>query len=374
MSKLASLLGGMTLNDLAKEVLSLQGRRGDTELAHVNKREAALLKAQGGSGDINPSTGMTEFYDGYDVDPYGGFPGGDTSAPEMQSVTSDAQQIPTVDVTQAPFQEQYGESIFGGQPTPSYGGGQTFTTPQEISGFRTAPQAAQPAAFSYQPFEVPGAETMRGMFPVTGGVAGAPSVTPVEQTMAEAQVPTEAQEPGIMDRLRAFEEWAKKNPQLARGIGAAVGGLPGMMASRRARQDAERTRAEMERMAAPIRQTGEQLLSAGQRGELTASQQQQIEAARAATRQDLARRGVTSGTAAQQAENRITELAQRFAQTNIDNGVRLIGAANSYNAQAIQMAYKMNADANALTQNYFTNLMRASGALPTETVTTTRTV
>ena len=160
---------------------------------------------------------------------------------------------------------------------------------------------------------------------------------------------------------------------LARSIGAAAAGLPGLAASRRARKDAERTRAEMERMAAPIRQTGEQLLSAGQRGELTASQQQQIEAARAATRQDLARRGVTSGTAAQQAENRITELAQRFAQTNIDNGVRLIGAANSYNAQAIQMAYKMNSDANAMTNSYFTNLMRAFGALPTEETVITRT-
>ena len=365
MSKLASLLGGMTLNDLAKEVLSLQGRRGDTELAHVNKREAALLKAQGGSGTINTNTGMPEFYDGYDVDPYGGFPGGDTSAPEMQPVSQDFQQIPTVDVTQAPLQDQYGQLNFAGQPTPSYGGGETFTTPQEISGFRVAPQAApQAAGYPYQQFETPGAETMRAMFPVTGGVAGAPSVTPVEQTMAESQAVPE-QEMGIMDRLKAFEKWAKDNPQLARSIGAAAGGLPGMMASRQARKDAERTRREMEPKAAPIRQTGEQLLAAGQRGELTAAQQQQIQAARAATRQDLARRGVTSGTAAQMAENRITELAQRFAQTNIDNGVRLIGAANSYDAAAIQMAYKMNADANALTQNYFNNLMRASGALPT---------
>ena len=374
MSKLASLLGGMTLNDLAKEVLSLQGRRGDTELAHVNKREAALLKSQGGSGTINTNTGMPEFYDGYDVDPFGGFPGGDVSTPDMQYVSQDYQQIPTVDVTQAPFQEQYGQSIFGGQPSPSYGGGETFTTPQEISGFRVAPQAApQASGYPFQQFETPGAETMRGMFPVTGGVGGAPSVTPVEQTMAEAQIPPEAQEPGIMDRLRAFEEWAKKNPQLARGLGAAVGGLPGMMASRKARKDAEQTRAEMERMAAPIRAAGEEQLAAGRRGELTASQQQQIQAARAAAKQDLTRRGVTSGTAAQMAENRITELAQRFAQTNIDNGVRLIGAANSYNAQAIQMAYKMNSDANAMTNSYFTNLMRAFGALPTEETVITRT-
>ena len=146
-----------------------------------------------------------------------------------------------------------------------------------------------------------------------------------------------------------------------------------MVQGARARKDAERTRREMEQMAAPIRAAGEQQLAAGQRGELTAPQQQQIQAARAAARQDLSRRGVTSGTAAQMAENRITEMAQRFAQTNIENGVRLIGAANSYSAAAIQQAYRMNQDANAMTQAYFQNLMRAFGALPTETVTTTRT-
>ena len=66
MSKLAALLGGMTLNDLAKEILASQGRRGDTELAHVNKKEAAILQDMGGSGSTNPQTGMTEYFDGMD--------------------------------------------------------------------------------------------------------------------------------------------------------------------------------------------------------------------------------------------------------------------------------------------------------------------
>ena len=44
------------LSDLAKE-----GRGGDTELAHVNPREKAMLKAMGGSGTINPNTGLREY-------------------------------------------------------------------------------------------------------------------------------------------------------------------------------------------------------------------------------------------------------------------------------------------------------------------------
>lgn len=40
------------------------GREGDTELAHVNPFEAKLLKAVGGSGTINPVTGLREYKGG----------------------------------------------------------------------------------------------------------------------------------------------------------------------------------------------------------------------------------------------------------------------------------------------------------------------
>lgn len=50
-------------NWLAKDLGKL-GREGDTELAHVNKWEANLLKAHGGSGTINPVTGLREYKGG----------------------------------------------------------------------------------------------------------------------------------------------------------------------------------------------------------------------------------------------------------------------------------------------------------------------
>ena len=43
-----------------------QGRFGDTELAHVNPEEEALLRSLGGSGTINPGTGLREYYSGAD--------------------------------------------------------------------------------------------------------------------------------------------------------------------------------------------------------------------------------------------------------------------------------------------------------------------
>jgi len=42
--------------------LASKGRYGDTMLAHVNPEEAALLKARGGAGTINPQTGLREFW------------------------------------------------------------------------------------------------------------------------------------------------------------------------------------------------------------------------------------------------------------------------------------------------------------------------
>ena len=38
--------------------IAAKGRMGDTTLAHINTEEAALLKAQGGSGTVNPATGL----------------------------------------------------------------------------------------------------------------------------------------------------------------------------------------------------------------------------------------------------------------------------------------------------------------------------
>ena len=50
-------------NWLAKDLGKL-GREGDTELAHVNTWEANLLRAHGGSGSINPTTGLREYKGG----------------------------------------------------------------------------------------------------------------------------------------------------------------------------------------------------------------------------------------------------------------------------------------------------------------------
>ena len=71
MATLAKLLQvEMGLPEMA-ERLAAAGRGKDSILAHINPREAKLLKAHGGSGKKNPRTGIVEF-DDYNEDPNAG--------------------------------------------------------------------------------------------------------------------------------------------------------------------------------------------------------------------------------------------------------------------------------------------------------------
>ena len=51
------------LKHLYKDIAA-EGRMGDTQLAHINDYESKLLKSVGGSGTINPATGLIEFLGG----------------------------------------------------------------------------------------------------------------------------------------------------------------------------------------------------------------------------------------------------------------------------------------------------------------------
>lgn len=59
MAPMAMAEGGLA--DMAKYLAS-KGRNGDSILAHITPSEARLLKSMGGSGTINPETGLPEFF------------------------------------------------------------------------------------------------------------------------------------------------------------------------------------------------------------------------------------------------------------------------------------------------------------------------
>jgi len=70
------------------EDISGKGIGGDTELAHVNKYEACVLRSLGGSGTINPSTNLTQYVGG------GGSSGGGGAPAQNTTSTVQKNEIP----------------------------------------------------------------------------------------------------------------------------------------------------------------------------------------------------------------------------------------------------------------------------------------
>ena len=95
-------------NWLAKDLGKL-GREGDTELAHVNTWEANLLKAHGGSGSINPATGLREYK--------GGGGGGST--------TETTQNIDPAILPYITYGLDEAKTLYGAD-SPEYYGGDTY--------------------------------------------------------------------------------------------------------------------------------------------------------------------------------------------------------------------------------------------------------
>jgi hypothetical protein len=58
--------GGANVAQLA-DMIRRFGRGEDKILAHITPEEAAMLKEAGGSGEINPMTGLPEFQEEDDV-------------------------------------------------------------------------------------------------------------------------------------------------------------------------------------------------------------------------------------------------------------------------------------------------------------------
>ena len=130
--------------------IAKHGREGDTELAHVNSYEVELLRLAGGSGTINPTTGLREFKGG----------GGQTQTTKSE-----------LDPTVRPFVE-YGLQEAKGlyqQAGPQYYPEATYVPASTAT--TSALQAAQQRATAGSPL-VPAAQAQQ-LATIQGGYLGA---------------------------------------------------------------------------------------------------------------------------------------------------------------------------------------------------------
>jgi hypothetical protein len=99
--------------------LAQQGRYGDTMLAHINPEEAGILKALGGSGTINPNTGLPEYFN-----PFKPIKKGLSKLDDvvLQPITGAVQDVvQAIDKATGPF-GQMAASYFGPVSAALYGG------------------------------------------------------------------------------------------------------------------------------------------------------------------------------------------------------------------------------------------------------------
>ena len=324
MAQLAALLR-TDLSRMAEEVRRA-GRGKDTMLAHITPKEAALLKARGGRGSINPDTGLPEF------------------APEDEFEYSYLPETYAQPAQLRQMQSQYQPANF-----PAEGEYGAPSTPIDMS--RALTETGAMPDYRQDLFPPIFSEAGAGI-----GDAGVAEIMAQRQRsgidtgagVAAATAPP--QEKSILQQLQA----GLRTPL---GYGA-LGALPAILQSRRAAGQAKGLQAELGKLGQEARTTGQQLVAQAKAGELPAAQQQALEAQRLAAMQNLQRRGVTDSTAMQQVENQLTRQKAAFIDQTLNEGMRLINVADQYTSQAIRAGYQADADAQKLLGSFFNNYMR----------------
>lgn len=326
--QLAALLGGgLDLKALA-EMLRRQGRGQDTILAHITPQEAALLKSRGGAGTMNPATGLPEFQQDDYGDDYSGVDLGVYSQPVSQPSIQSSDIMPTLET--------------GGEPvTPTYGTvAQRFEAPVEV------PSYAQDL---FPPVPSPSFTPQLPQMP--NDFVGPQQVRDFKQEAID-----QGAAPG-----RSFEDMLKTGAKQVLGTREGLAGLgtaAALFQARQAGQQARRMQQELSQIGAPNRALGQEMIARGQRGELTPVQMQQMAALDARQKQQLAQRGLTSGTAQQQQQARMQEMQQRGAQDLIDQGIKIAGIGDQYQAAAIRAGYAADQATRDMLNTTLTNLYR----------------
>lgn len=366
----ATIQDSSDLKQIAKQ-LAGKGRGGDSMLVHITPREAMMLKDAGGAGTINPDTGLMEFYDGgYDLMRYAGDPD-ITTGGYTRSMT---QSVPTPSVSDYVPSGRYDLMQFGGSPNVQTGGYQRPTyTPAggrtDLMNLGTGEFNPRTGGVTGQPTDVTGDFSLYGVRPGSQNLR-MPSAPGLRMTPeAAAAAPPAPYMPGAYTPVGEVQQALTREPSVAQRLKStltsprmienlALGGLqalPGIIASRNAARQGQRAREEMQAMAEPYRQRGQELLAQAQSGALSPAEQQQLQAMQARIAQGVAGRG---GVGAEQAQVQLEAFRQQILQNKYDLGLKVSGIADSIATGAIKAGLEADQYVSELTGNYFSNAMQ----------------
>lgn len=338
MTKLAKALktDGLSSLDLKglAQILKSYGRKNDKILAHISPREAEILKRYGGSGGINPDTGLHEFaeLDELSIAPP---PPTQTYTPELTATQQSSISAPQ---SFSPSQENLG---FGGYNT-GY-----FTGQEGVQSQASAQQA--PIVPTTAPLTVPGA-----------GQSG---------INAPPDQPPKTPEPSWWSKTQDSALKAIQDPSNLLKLGLGGGTLAlGLSQQAAARRQAAQTQAQYAALGAPFQQRGQEMINAAQQGVLTPQSQQAYQAAQAQMNQSVSNQG---GVGAQQAAAQLGNVYNNLLNNQMTLGMSTVQIGDTYAAQGIQAGLQANQQLQAMTQNYYATMMRM--LVPATAYTTTPT-
>ena len=352
------------------QFLQSQGRRGDTILAHINAKEAEMLRKMGGAEERNPVTGLPEYFSiaddyAYGADPY-------TNTPNVRNTNYDLGQfdLPALDTG---YPGDY-------SPGQMFAGGEVPYNVEIASMDRNLPISTETAPGRYSGQIQPNIRDIRGVRMDGGGLGfdasgrsldnitlpERPSAATLGPASLDARMRADRElsretAPGIMDRASAATGLSKE--ALARLGLAGIGTYQGVMASRRASEQGREARRDTEALARPYQQRGQQLTEQAQSGELTAAGQQQLQALRARLAQGAEGRG---GVGAAQAAAQVEAFRQNLLQNQFDYGQKISNIGDQLMLGAIRTGLEADRYAAGLSNTYFTNMASIAAGMPVQ--------
>jgi hypothetical protein len=325
-------------------------------LAYITPQEAALLKAEGGSGKPHADTGIPSFED-------------ESGGNEFYSVGDTPQQ------TQAAGSEgQFSDPISYSPPPGNFNFPPYEPFSIEGSGGRYSDRPVNKAEISYIP-----TGTTEGLR--SGGFEefrGTPEAIVPSSTSDALKTRPEYSLLSRQDATGAAAEAAGTGAGVGAGAGGGGGGMSrdtmtrlglaaalgvlGSQQSKKAAEEGQAGKREIQAVAAPYQAKGQELQAAAQRGELTPTGQQAIAAARAQAAQGAERRG---GVGAQQTEAQVQALRNQLLQQQFDYGLKLANIGDQMAMGAIKTGLQADQYVNQLNQSFYTNMAYiAAGASP----------
>jgi hypothetical protein len=281
--------GGTDIAQLA-EMIRRMGRGDDKILAHITPEEAAMLKEQGGSGEINPMTGLLEFQEMY---------------PREEILRTEANM---------PDQNYYGQMDalpeIAEQPFVTYGDMQT----RGLAPSYDMPDVAQEYEMAAQQAAEPSA-------------VGGRQVEPVDDNIFDRA------ERGLQ-RVRSTLD---RYPTLTRVGGAGANLVAQALLARRANRAREAEAGRLRERAQPFRAAEQEALSRARGDGLTPQQARRMEIDMATARSGLSAANRATGSAAAGILSGQMNRARSTArQESLQSALELAGIADRYERQAIQ--------------------------------------